>query len=290
MSAGRPIVALDGDDVTLRGNVGDCMSWPVQDIDAELYYANGLNRKPDKFPVSGAGLANRKQEIDPYNNAQEALRGWPRQGDDFGDPFPNEGASSCSCDKCGGDGSRRSRSGDKKGRKGAEKDPYMCELIAHKFLTEAIEARDAKKRDAEEQGKREKEMLRKLKGVKANRASQLRQINNGIPVEKDPLDLWKMPKFTKGAQPHLDTRRRKPKPDNEREDMRVSVKNTPEPDFDSLLVRPASFSEPGHYHKSPEIGENFHDEGQCMVHFDGIPRHAVTPPNNGITDDFGQGI
>ena len=97
-----------------------------------------------------------------------------------------------------------------------------------------------------------------------------------------------MPRFTKDARPHLDTKRHKPKPTLPAE-MQVKGSGTPAPrgsapgtpdEYDSLVVRPLSYNEPKREVRiTPGPTEDYHDEGKCMVHFDGIPNHPVTPPN-----------
>ena len=93
-----------------------------------------------------------------------------------------------------------------------EPDVSMADIMSQRFLNEFADERRAEM-DRELQGREQKAQAAKegrraakdRTDIKANKAAQLRSIALAVKVETTPMDLWKMPKFTRDAKPHLST-------------------------------------------------------------------------------------
>jgi len=240
------------------------------------------------FNIPQSGYSN---AVDSGGSAIEAMRGWPgsdqcRENDEEGwgglpdpdgDPFglgpdykeyPAAPREVCAYSGVGSNSKRRRRSAE------ALNDPHMIDLMAHTFMREGAEARLAKaqaEKEAEEE--RERVLRSKHRGVKGNKTATLRQIHNGVKLEKCSSDLWKLPKFEKEAKPHLSTFR------NDR-DMRASKAHLPGADKGPMMpgmmqmVLPplsnAPMARPTSMDMLQYVDREPHDDDGYCVRFDGI--------------------
>lgn len=221
--------------------VRDCMVWPeprakgqgkanavkgaASDTKPSVYHSTLVHRDKTTYQLDDEEPWKLTAPPPPRRDegtAIEALRGWPgskvqaEEDDDYYHGFeaPREPYPAKPADPKSGKNSK------KKGKKDASKEEvenvHMGDIIHQRYLNEHLEKR---RREMErEQRKKEASLtaakagrraaIEKSSNIKANRASQLRAIALADKVETSPLDLWKMPRFTKGVNPHLATQDR----------------------------------------------------------------------------------
>jgi hypothetical protein len=190
--------------VIVKGSitVRDCLTWQHQDGFQEQdtyipeptgYYLPSkaeLGRAKSRgyeMPPSGA-----HPNHDEDGRVIDALRGWPHHRGDQ-DGF-DDMAFMDQQDGGGGGG----------GKKGG--DPWMGDLISHKFMMDAIRKRREEEEAAARKAAAKARKANPGKGdIRGNRTSQLRAIAMAEKVETNPQDLWQMPKFKNNAKPHLTT-------------------------------------------------------------------------------------
>ncbi len=198
-------MVISGSGVTVRDGVAACMSWRTQSPCHNRTTASGKQKKsscgqdekknyhkylprPLKTPVGqtrnhGHDHSDEDWSFkrpDGVSNAQQALRGWPRERKDRNqDDMPQAPPSGNNCQH--------------------DDDPQIGELISGKWYNKSDSANQS---GSSQSGNGQK--LKIPKGGLPNRSQQLRQIHSGnqIVVEKE---LWQMPKFKDNAKPHIDT-------------------------------------------------------------------------------------
>ena len=206
--------------------VRDCMVWPEprakgqgkrnanKDTKPSAYHSTLVHRDDEEAWKTTAPppppLPRRDQ-----GTAIEALRGWPgsrEQAEEEAHEFElwRETAYPAADAKSG-------KNSKKKGKKDTSKaeaeNVFIGDLIHQRYLNEHMEKRrremerEQRKKDTSQSMARagRRAALERSSDIKANRTSQLRAIALAGKVETSPLDLWKMPRFTKAVNPHLAT-------------------------------------------------------------------------------------
>ena len=301
-----PIVALKYDEhLPGRENVAACMVWstnsPAPQKNKQKRDRSRSRDRKTTTPGGGKsttpGFAPESPDFqengcnhDDENCAVEAQRGWPQRRstqnenvDVFGleednpDEFPvyYEEVENKE-EKPKGKGVKKKGGKKGKGDKDDAKDPIMWELIEHKFLRDAADAREAKAAAEKAAALQKAKEARGKNSVRMNRTSQLRQIHNAPKVEKSPLSMWKMKKF-ENVQPHLDTKNggEAANEDNINGDKGVTL----EPSVTPLSGQGSRSLSVELAYANGEGRAGDHDDKRCMVRFEGLPNGMVTPPD-----------
>lgn len=88
-------------------------------------------------------------------------------------------------------------------------DAHIYDLISHRFLSEAVRARQQREQKRQDASRAQalKERERRLPtSIKSTKATQLRSIAMAERVDSTPFDLWQMPRFQKSANAYVDSR------------------------------------------------------------------------------------
>ena len=195
----EPVIVRDN--VTVR----DCMTWHYPDgyrsdqvagAETKDFY---LATKPDIGQTKSRGyehppVVQYSSTHDENGRVIDALRGWPHND---ADQLVNEGQFLYP---------EKQQSGERSDKKG---DPWMGDLMAHKFMTDAVRRRKEEEAAAAKKAAGRSKSGRGQADIKVNRAAQLRAIALAEKVEVAPHELWQMPKFKKNARPHLSTQTRR---------------------------------------------------------------------------------
>lgn len=214
--------------------VRDCMMWPEPRAKGQgKGNANKGAASDTKPSVYRSTLIHRDEQLDDEDGHSkmtappqpprrydgtviEALRGWPGSREQEEDDAHRYEVARETHPPAKTVDPKSGKNLKKKGKKDASKEEsenvFIGDLIHQRYLNEHLEKR---RREMErEQRKKEASMTAVKAGrrvalekvnIKANRTSQLRAIALADKVETSPLDLWKMPRFTKGVNPHLAT-------------------------------------------------------------------------------------
>ena len=155
---------------------------------------------------------------DDSGTAFEAIRGWP------GNRRPEEDeAEKDEQPPCKGNsskGKKPKKKSKKEEEEEAKRDPWMGDLISHRFLNDFAKQREMemekeqKKKDAKEKAGQTPAWQTKT-DIKGNKTSQLRAIAAAQKVDINAKDLWQMPKFKDNAEPVLTTFRAGKKADRD---------------------------------------------------------------------------
>ena len=215
--------------------VKDCMVWPTKETPTAKNQIKPKNKGKETPGVRFAQtrdmetkekVAAAVERVAPPpqddGTAIEALRGWPKragQEEDQGPEFscqPQENTvaveKKTESQKAGPTKGKKGENQGSKKKKEKENDPWIGDLISHKFHKDLEEKLKAEKEKADRQqqkkafkDKESKEMTKRNVNIKANKAAQLRSIALADKVELKPSELWQMQKF-KDVKPHLDTK------------------------------------------------------------------------------------
>ena len=154
------------------------------------------------FTCDDSEMAGRKTNVpvDPEDEETvlQALRGWPRLRRSKTSPE----MTLPSWERRPGSG------GGESGVSGASDATNMPEVMSHAYLRKWLMAKEQKEREAFEAELRKRQEAKRLTLGKHTKASELRTLSiqdRAFRLNKDPRDLWQMPRFRNNARPHLET-------------------------------------------------------------------------------------
>jgi hypothetical protein len=213
--------------INQRLTVGDCLKWSTEEsateknidvwADHKTTNSQQLQRNCDSHcKQPNDELRHNRQQREAEGTAGEALRGWPRLKGEQEEQRNKENDEKAQARQSFGGVEKKTERKTKTGAsinhgrqstitKGSE-DADIADLLSQKYLEEHIRRtqmemlKEENNRMADEQSQRSSHH-----GAKPNKATKLRSIAINGKLHAEPVELWKMPRFTKNARARVTT-------------------------------------------------------------------------------------